>query len=738
MNATSVEAYALSKGLDFTWKSASNADKAEIAMQMFFEKTSQYAGNFEKEATQTITGSIGMMKAAVSSFIAGLGNADADMTNLTSNMVDSFKTVIDNIKPIIENLVAVLPEVVTTLIDTVGDILPSLAAMVTESMPQIIATVTNIMTEMVSFVVDYLPTLLPQLMDAAVDLLQGALQAIKDNINAISETVTMLATAFVEFMTENLPLIIDVAIDIIAALTGGLISAIPELIKAIPTIIGSLVNGLFDATAQLHQVGGDLIAGMFGGMSEASDTLAEDVDSLSYSFDNLSPTLLDINDLLSANGNSIRDIDAAITESEEAITEVLKTALEENRGLREDELESISTFNDDIRALQLEKLELYRDQQLAELTKIQLEEDELTQAHAAQSLINAQEAFDQSNIITEEAYSAQLTLIENKYRAQGEVGSTAYALEQENAKTHYKESLKENKTYLADSYTAVTKAAENWVNSDITKWDLIMGVTQTATGEYSKDVVQMEISNRKAFLAMALDTKKQGGEISEDTKTTAKEILTAYTDLAPLLQDSGKDALIGLMDGMEEEIPTLKDTSKMTAEDIVNAIENELDINSPSRVLAGVGGNIVEGLWQGIKDANSWLWSNLEFWGEGIVSWIRKIFGSHSPSTVMADKVGDTIPEGIALGISRKSFMVNDAMADLLPSAISSSVNLDVTRKFTDVANSTASYSGNAGMVGAIVSGFKDAFANSEQVIILNDREFGRAVQKTVRKVAVV
>ena len=37
MNATTLKAYALSKGLDVTWESASNAEKAEIAMQYFFE-----------------------------------------------------------------------------------------------------------------------------------------------------------------------------------------------------------------------------------------------------------------------------------------------------------------------------------------------------------------------------------------------------------------------------------------------------------------------------------------------------------------------------------------------------------------------------------------------------------------------------------------------------------------------------------------------------------------------------
>ena len=40
-------AYALEKGINFDWNTASNAEKAELAMQMFMERTAQYAGNFD-------------------------------------------------------------------------------------------------------------------------------------------------------------------------------------------------------------------------------------------------------------------------------------------------------------------------------------------------------------------------------------------------------------------------------------------------------------------------------------------------------------------------------------------------------------------------------------------------------------------------------------------------------------------------------------------------------------------
>lgn len=97
MNNTTLEAYAMANGYDKAWASMSNAEKAEISMAYFLERTQQYAGNFEREATETISGSIGLMKASIDSFVAGLGNADADMQNLTENMVDAFAAVKDNV-----------------------------------------------------------------------------------------------------------------------------------------------------------------------------------------------------------------------------------------------------------------------------------------------------------------------------------------------------------------------------------------------------------------------------------------------------------------------------------------------------------------------------------------------------------------------------------------------------------------------------------------------------------------
>lgn len=108
MNATTLEAYALEKGLNFEWKTASNAEKAELAMQMFMDRTKQYDGNFLKESEKTVSGSLDAMKGAFSNFVAGLGNPEADvaelMTNLKTTIVNFSKNVKGVIKTIWDNL----------------------------------------------------------------------------------------------------------------------------------------------------------------------------------------------------------------------------------------------------------------------------------------------------------------------------------------------------------------------------------------------------------------------------------------------------------------------------------------------------------------------------------------------------------------------------------------------------------------------------------------------------------
>ena len=109
MNATTLEAYALEKGINFKWNTASNAEKAELAMKMFMDRTKQFDGNFLKESESTVSGSLDAMRGAFSDFVAGLGNPDADVAQLMSNLMTTIQNFTKNVKGVIKNIWDNLP-----------------------------------------------------------------------------------------------------------------------------------------------------------------------------------------------------------------------------------------------------------------------------------------------------------------------------------------------------------------------------------------------------------------------------------------------------------------------------------------------------------------------------------------------------------------------------------------------------------------------------------------------------
>lgn len=292
MNATTLESYAMSKGMvDFSWNSATTAEKNALAMQMFLERTEQYAGNFARESTETITGSVGYLKAAWEDFMGGLGNPTADMARLTNNLAASFGAMINNIIPIIENIANALPIVLPSLIKAANDLIPTLINTFTTVVTKVIDAIVQLLPTVIPLVVDALSQItgaivqnLPLLIDAVIQLINGVVQALPQLIgqlvaalpqiipvlmngivNLIVTLVGMLPQiiqpiidnlpaiiiAIVEGLTQNLPLLINGAIQLVIALVGALPQIIQALVDAIPTIVSTLVSTLISCAPQL-------------------------------------------------------------------------------------------------------------------------------------------------------------------------------------------------------------------------------------------------------------------------------------------------------------------------------------------------------------------------------------------------------------------------------------------------------------------------------------------------------
>lgn len=122
MNATTLSAYALEKGINFNWNTASNAEKAELAMQMFFERTEQYAGNFAREASSTLAGSFGRMKTNIQDILAKMALGQ-DIKPSLENLKESVLAFAHNIVPAVVAILNQLPDLVSGVLSTVGPVI---------------------------------------------------------------------------------------------------------------------------------------------------------------------------------------------------------------------------------------------------------------------------------------------------------------------------------------------------------------------------------------------------------------------------------------------------------------------------------------------------------------------------------------------------------------------------------------------------------------------------------------
>lgn len=320
MNATTIEAYALSKGLEFTWNTATQAEKAEIAMQMFFEKTEQYAGNFARESTETISGSIGLFKAAIQSFVGGLGNANADMNKLTQNVIDAFQAVVKNVVPIIKNLTSAIPQAVGAILPALGELLPDLLTIATDLFQQVLNTVMSMLPELIPVAVQALMTItgtlienLPLLINSAITLIltlaNGIAQALPDLVPTIVDTMITI----VETLIDNIDMLIDAAIAIIMGLAEGIINALPRLLDKLPVIIDKLVIAITNNLPKIIEMGIKLTIKLAEGLIKAIPNLLAAIPQIMISiikgFANYFGNMADVGaNLIKGLWNGINDV----------------------------------------------------------------------------------------------------------------------------------------------------------------------------------------------------------------------------------------------------------------------------------------------------------------------------------------------------------------------------------------------------------------------------------------------
>lgn len=338
MNATTLQAYALEKGINFEWNTASNAEKAELAMKMFMDRTSQYSGSFARESEETWSGSVGAMKASYQDLMANIMLGENVGTAL-QNLVTTITTFVSgNLLPAIVNIVSALPQVVVTLI---GSLAPAMVTSAIELVTQLgtgIANAAPMLYEgalsLISNLQNTIQTSFPQMLQTGVGMITNIVNGILNQIpNLISSAVT-LVTGFLSAVLSSLPQMLSAGVELLLNIVNGIIETIPEIVSAATKSMFEFLNKVLSQLPDMIDAGiqllSNLVDGIIASLPQIVDSALQIISDLASTIKENLPTILQkgIEILIELASGLVKAIPDAVAKIPEIISAIGKAFID--------------------------------------------------------------------------------------------------------------------------------------------------------------------------------------------------------------------------------------------------------------------------------------------------------------------------------------------------------------------------------------------------------------------------
>lgn len=199
-------------------------------------------GTTAKEASETISGSLGMMKSAWSNLVSGLGDTSADFDSLLKNFIDSVGTLGKNILPVVKIALKGVVRLIKELAPQIIAMLPPLFA---ELLPAIIEATTGLISALVQnfpAILQVLVDSLPMFLDAIMQIANSVVAYLPQLIVVLSQLIVGIANALIQ--PTNLQLILKAGLTLLIELVKAIPQIIQNFAQAIPTLIDSIVEFL--------------------------------------------------------------------------------------------------------------------------------------------------------------------------------------------------------------------------------------------------------------------------------------------------------------------------------------------------------------------------------------------------------------------------------------------------------------------------------------------------------------
>ena len=237
-----------------------------------------------KEASTTISGSWGSLKAAFQNVLVGLTTGgdmfDQSLDALINtavtfgqNIIPAIKGALSGIGYLIEGLAPVIGETIPPLINdlapTLANSAVSLISSLVNGLTQNATQFSECLSNMIIVAVAGISTVVPQLLDAASKIVSNLMQGLTNSMPQIVNGAVTLVEGLVNGLVNNIPLLIMGAVQLVESLANGLIANLPRIIDAGVNLITGIVSASYSMMPQIIQNGMQLVVNLAVGLVRA-------------------------------------------------------------------------------------------------------------------------------------------------------------------------------------------------------------------------------------------------------------------------------------------------------------------------------------------------------------------------------------------------------------------------------------------------------------------------------------
>lgn len=557
------------------------------------------------------------------------------LPNLVELGVQSISALVQGIQENGDSLAAGALSIVGTLAEGIAELLPmvadtaaslvvSLAEGLTESLPNIIP----IAIETISTLVENLTENANTVIDAGIQIILALGEGLIVALPQLIETIPQIVINIANVINENAPRLIKTALYLIGQLAIGLIKAIPTLIANIPQIIHAIVEAFM--AFQWLNLGKQMIDGVANGVKKAGESMATAAKNTFSKFKSKLAGVEVASELKNIGKHIIDGIVGGIKNSLSRIANVAgkikDTLLSKLKGLFK--IASPSK-------LMKEEVGAYIGEGIA----VGIEESGQMAVDAAENV-----ADKIADTLTQKRDSLQSKL--------ADYGDLFQFEETDSAKVLKLTDLQEDIDTLNQYKDALLQIKAVGVSDGL--MDEIVAMNPEDALQYMEKLLSMTESDLDEYISLYEEKQRAAKEIAKEFYGTGAEVAESVNTIST-------DAVSA---GMEEQQPLVAEQAKQLTE---TAKE---EITGYQADFKAVGESLMEGVAKGVRDGQSGVVNAVAKALQAAVRAAKKEMDINSPSRVMA-KIGDYMAQGVGVGWSDRMDSVSDTISGSLSDGFS-------------------------------------------------------------------